>query len=852
MEQEPERHKALVYIAALSIPSGLLSGLLVLIMAWPVFQIFDPWILVGRSCAHVFPGQVARCFFKGGILVRLGDPRGYLPGAWVPWWRDTVRYFASLPEHFFSFWLPRAIIPRFWTLPNEHQEVPPLLVVVFLATVTGLLIGLLVDHFRPWETRFKDLGDAKWASMRDLKRDELFGKTGLILGRWDNALIGLLPSRHPLARKLRNLVFTLVGTLYIRNWEVLSGQLLAPPGTGKSVIIATNILADWPRDAAIPPPSWICNDPKGELYATLAGWCSRQGPIIKLAWAEIGHELHSWNPLDPSNVRGGEERLGLRQEIRNELVDLFGEAAGASALFGLLNLAKVPGWEPKIRQDWRVIFTEADVAPPQAGADAGPRVAALEHRIIRLHQIEAAWETHVDGLCAAFIPDTVEVHWRNTGRSALSAAILFASDRKATFPDAQGNIPSMGYILELFAGVAKDPTTGWRSLVHTDPSKGEDGEVTDAGKTFAPDNVGTADTPTGGDANPDKLAAMLEEWIGECKRYGYSPRAQQELAELQAKPDRERGSVISTAMGSISIFRNAAVRARTSSCTFRMEDLRGWVDPDSGILRPVSTFLVIPVAEANSLGRVTGAFLDTVTAWNLSYTDAELRRLKKRNRPIKGGRHDFGILPLYIVADEFWTLPPLQRLTQIPALGRGYWLGLLIAGQSSAQIVRKYGNEGTAVKNELENSMHYKMYPAQKAMEDCKSVSEAVGNTTYVSISTSTQHGLGKNVNPFSWGHNKSKQAQPLIRPEQVGRLEKLDPRKGRWGQLIVRFDVHSIKARPAVYFDDPRLASRADLPLETRFVIQRGHNHKPAPVNSGGKRPGLQSSLLAAFRRSA
>lgn len=809
---EPERDKAFAF-AWFCVFAGAATGLLVLAASWPLMQLVRPLVFVPHAvadCALAEPDrppvlvEETGCWWPASTVREWGLLDRPRPPGVSRDWLASARHFAA--QGFPSDpagWLGRVV--RRSAAPGP---LPPLLPVA-AALLAGLLVGVGLERRNPWDYRRKAHGSSRWASFEELAEDQLFSPSGMILGRWPSWTDAIPASGR--WRAVRDAAIGLSGgARYIRNWEALSGKLLAPPGTGKSVMLLTNLLADWPDDAALPAPSFIVNDVKGELYHVAAGWLAARGPLVRLAWNDPTPGIDSWNPLDPRNVRGGERKLSLRRELRSELEDLFGRRAGAAALFSLMRFAYRGDWERRLRADWRVLFEDGEVAAPaDPPDDVQDRVDALIPLIIVYHQVMSDFESAVDTVCSTMVPETVEQHWKVTGRSALSGWIHFASDRCSTFPERFGPIPSFGLILDFVTGFSPKGFADPRFEPETrDPDDPD--EVTAPGSMHAPADAGTADDMQGGDGDPDAVKAMLSEWIDEGKVYGYNPRGLQELKELADKPDRERGSVISTAGGSINIFRNAAVRARTSSCTFDIGDLRGWRDAEDE-LRPVSVFLTVPLNVAEPLGRVTGCFFEAVVDYHLSIPDDDLKRLQKER----------ALRPIGICADEFWTMPPLKSLPRVPALGRGAWLWTLIIGQSKAQVVRKYGAEGQSVMKEIDNAVHYSMYPQQKNLEDAQDIEKIFGTMTVPDDSTSRQQGLGKGVEPFAWNKSRRWTGQPLLRAADVMELEKLDTRKGKWGRMALKFDRFNIMSRVATWFDDPVLRVRAGLPIRRPHVME-------------------------------
>lgn len=802
-DPEPERRKAQLW-KWLTIGCTVAAALFGILMLWPVRMLVD-YVVLGDWPISAWWVQTAGYF--GGFFQHLGLRE---------WWSGTVPLTAS-------GW-PARWAPFLYALFVKYDGARYVISPYFVVLLPPMLLAALVGRSCPYELRPKSQGDAKWATEEDLRKSELFAPTGMILGRVP--VVGQVDSTRR-SRGHRQ-------DQFLRNWETLSGILISPPGTGKTVQLVTQILADWPdhlprrllgilpagrKPAPVPGPSMLINDPKGEIYNTTSAYRATLGPVVKLAWAETDPGLDCWNPLDPSNYPYGLEGVELRRSILALLDPLYGPYRGA-ALGQLLLLTQLRhDWADMLAAGPQILLSDEHGAELWQGLPHGGRpapdlvaesVAGLRPHIDRLYKVYAEREKYLESLAAILIPETVEQHWRITGREALAGMMGLEIARAENDPVNYGE-PSIPKVLDWL-----NACTGGRGF--SDPREepvvpGAEGEAHGAGKYLGQGNVGSANDPTGGDADTDMTAQLLEAAIEEATRNGYPPRVINDLNALRMKPDRERGSVISTAGGAINIFKNAAVRARTSRSTFRITDLRGVPNGRTSGMKvdPITVYLVVPLKDANSLGRVTSLLLEAAAGILLSEDDEDVKRRKAAGT----------MRPVLLLIDEFWTLQRSDSLRQLPALGRGLWAMLLLVGQTDGQIASKYGSDGPNAVKELKASCHYKLYPAQNDMESAKGVSELIGNQTVITRNRSEQKGFGKGVNPFSHNLNTSFAGIPLIRAEQLTRLQKLDPRKNQWGWQLVRFGEHNIICRPAAWFDMPQLAGRAGKLAAPRPIVR-------------------------------
>ena len=184
----------------------------------------------------------------------------------------------------------------------------------------------------------------------------------------------------------------------------------------------------------------------------------------------------------------------------------------------------------------------------------------------------------------------------------------------------------------------------------------------------------------------DPMKDVLENAVNEAVEYAYAHRAVLELTQLANTPDKERGSILSTIMAGLGVFRNAAVRNRTSHSDFHFEDLRGMIDPRDGKMKPVSVYLSINMVDAQALNPITGIFIELMSNYLLVNTP---------NVVSTTGKH-LGPYPVLFVLDEMPKMQKLDAVIQGPDLGRGQKISYLIIGQDIHQIREKYGEDAAA------------------------------------------------------------------------------------------------------------------------------------------------------------
>lgn len=493
--------------------------------------------------------------------------------------------------------------------------------------------------------------------------------------------------------------------------ETLSTLCCAPPGTGKTagVVIPTIFNSD--------KLSLIINDPKPELCFNTSGARAKVGPVFIINWGAEDNPAEgiyypSWNPLSPNALPAmGPERDMYVDSICNILVE-----------------------------------------DPKGGADP---------------------------------------HWSQTGRAALNGFIHFICSKceRARANDYfigriyEGKLDDEDkQVLEGYYTDMRDPMVGqaianlktnnitidnylpigtWNLL----PEKwiGRESCIAMILEWLTEAQINQAQEIKRRMAEGDQMAAMadpmrdlLDKAVEEARKYGYSQRCYTELSALSAMPDKERGSVISTAFAGINIFKNSAVVARTSFSDLHFKDLRGMKDPVTGEWKPISVYLSINQTDARALGVISSVFIELMSSYLIS------------NKPNDVNKTDgkMGPFPCLFVLDEFPQMPKLKAVIDGPAVGRGQKVSYLLIGQDLGQISGKYG------KDDLEtviSTTACKVILSQNNEVTAQRFSKMIGNRTVQTTSYSKNEGsLGKDYNPFAKNVSYQLQGVSVITTTQL------------------------------------------------------------------------------------
>lgn len=475
--------------------------------------------------------------------------------------------------------------------------------------------------------------------------------------------------------------------------ETLSTLCCAPPGTGKTVGVVM------PTIFNSKGMSLIINDPKPELDTKTSGARAKVGPVFVINWGAEdrpaeGIYYPSWNPLSPNALPAmGPERDMYIDSICNILVE--DPKGGADPHWSQTGRAALNGF---------IHFITSKCE----------RARANDYFIGRVYEGKLDEEDK----------RVLEGYYRDMRDTMAPKAI---NDLK------NGKITIDNYL----------PIGTWNLL----PEKwiGRESCIAMILEWLTEAQIKQAQDIKRRMAEGDQMAAMadpmhdlLDEAVEEARKYGYSQRCYTELSSLSAMPDKERGSVISTAFAGINIFKNSAVVARTSFSDLHFKDLRGMKDPVTGEWKPISVYLSINQTDARALGMISSVFIELMSSYLIS------------NPPNFVNKTDgkMGPFPCLFVLDEFPQMPKLKAVIDGPAVGRGQKVSYLLIGQDLGQISGKYG------KDDLEtviSTTACKIILSQNNEVTAQRFSKMIGNKTVQTTSYSkNEGGLGKGTNPFA------------------------------------------------------------------------------------------------------
>ena len=539
---------------------------------------------------------------------------------------------------------------------------------------------------------------------------------------------------------------------YLKLPETLSTLCCAPPGTGKTagVVIPTIFNSKG--------LSLVINDPKPELCFTTSGARAKEGPVFIINWGAEDNPAEglyypSWNPLSPTALPAqGPGRDMYIDSMCNILVE--DPKGGADPHWSQTGRAALTGFIHFI-------------------ASKCEKARANDYFIGRVY--EGKLDEEDKQVLEGYYED-IKMH--------NPAAVRAISDLRNNNLTVENYVPIGTWDLLPEKWVGREACIAMIMEWLTEAQIKQGQEI----KRRLAEGDQMA-------AMADPMRDLLDAAIEESRKYGYSQRAYTELSTLSNMPDKERGSVMSTAFAGIGVFKNSAVVSRTSFSDLQFKDLRGMKDPITGEWKPISVYLSVNQVDARALGVISGTFIELMSSYLIA------------NPPKFVNKTDgqMGPFPCLFVLDEFPQMPKLKAIIDGPAVGRGQKVSYLLIGQDLGQISGKYG------KDDLEtviSTTACKVILSQNNEQTAQRFSKMVGNKTVQTSSYSKQEGFSKQANPFSKNVNYQLQGVSVITTSQLLSLPML-----KQVVLYQSYIDRPIIADSPRYYLDPKMRALSKLP---------------------------------------
>lgn len=273
-----------------------------------------------------------------------------------------------------------------------------------------------------------------------------------------------------------------------------------------------------------------------------------------------------------------------------------------------------------------------------------------------------------------------------------------------------------------------------------------------------------------------------------------APRAFKELSLLVNMADKERSGILGSMDQALLPFKNAAVAQRTSACDFVPDDFRGIVDPETGIMKPVSLYICVNDAEAEAFATISALLYQILVKNLISFEPNEVNT--KTNRKL-------GPYTVCFALDEFARLTKITELLTGPEVSRSKFVSFLIAAQSFSQIIKIYSNEDT---NNIITTYGIKIILPQNDPETIEKIKKMVSKTTIQRASKSYQEGVSKQSNPIAWSRQEQIEGVDFLRTQDIAALE-----PGKAIVLVQNFLHRPMKLDLPFYYKDPVLVKRVN-----------------------------------------
>lgn len=257
------------------------------------------------------------------------------------------------------------------------------------------------------------------------------------------------------------------------------------------------------------------------------------------------------------------------------------------------------------------------------------------------------------------------------------------------------------------------------------------------------------------------------------------PTGYMNLASYLQKPDKERGSVTSTAASALDLWANPLVDAATMKSDFTIETFRNI---------PTSLFVGISPSNVTRLQPLLQIFYQQCAS---IFT----KRLpdKKREK-----------CRVMMLLDEFPTLGKMDEIRSGIAYYRGYWVKLFLITQDTEQLKAIYETSGM---NSFLSNCKFRITYAANNVDTAKYISDLLGDKTMVSQEEGSRPKY-LDLNPGARQISTRKSARKLLMPQEVIGLPQDE-------QIILTEANPPVKCKKVVYYKDKFFTSRLMKPIK-------------------------------------
>jgi len=273
------------------------------------------------------------------------------------------------------------------------------------------------------------------------------------------------------------------------------------------------------------------------------------------------------------------------------------------------------------------------------------------------------------------------------------------------------------------------------------------------------------------------------------------PVSYMNIASYLQKPDKERGSVTSTANSSLELWANPLIDTTTATSDFNLHE-----------------FKTIP--HTAYIGLTPDNIARLKPLMNMFYQQAAAFFTAKMPQP----HEKFGVLMLM---DEFPTLGKMEQFLAGIAYFRGYRVRLFLIIQDTEQLKGIY--EASGMNSFLSNST-YRVTFAANNMDTANLISQLLGNKSVDQVSYNKPKYL--DLNPGTRSLHVSKTQRALLLPQEVIQMPRDE-------QIILIESQPPIKCKKILYFKDKffttKLIEKVPIPKQEPNMINNIANKKDA-----------------------
>ncbi len=266
------------------------------------------------------------------------------------------------------------------------------------------------------------------------------------------------------------------------------------------------------------------------------------------------------------------------------------------------------------------------------------------------------------------------------------------------------------------------------------------------------------------------------------------PVAYMNIASYLQKPDKERGSVTSTANSSLELWANPLIDTTTATSDFSLHKLK---------TEPHTLYIGLTPDNISRLKPLMNMFYQQAAAF---FT---IRMPQPHEK--------FGVLMLM---DEFPTLGKMEQFLSGIAYFRGYRVRLFLIIQDTEQLKGIYEESGM---NSFLSNSTYRITFAANNMETANLISQLLGNKTATAISYNKPKFL--DLNPGARSLHVSDTQRALLLPQEVVQL----PREE---EIILIESQPPIRCKKIIYFKDKfftrRLLKKIPIPKQEPYMPER------------------------------